>query len=791
MKKRILSLALALLMIISLLPVTAFAAAVETETRMPKLSKIGNISGSGLSDKKSVYYTFVDDKDEAGNVLGQKPKKLDSAPEILENCIRLYWKKSDNKLTITFYSINYNASDDPDNFLYITRNTTTSYKYSRAFDVEIKLVGTNVINSGVIKFESSGKLSIIGEPGSSLTYTCHASANSMIQKNYASDELLIKDANITLTNTYVGSPTAVICNNGNVTIENSTVTMYTGAGYGIICASGYDKAAADHEVKIQKGSNVLIEGGLLQEDGSVEYHSGQPMIATKGKITFDNSNVELHRADTGGETNNYSVIRMAPEFIGNYTRIQVKGGINNTPNKNYKDLTEEPGTDLYDAGYCHFIATCGTGAPEEPEEPECEHTYDFGFCTECGEEDLSTDYVAQFANKKYKSLAAAIYHANGQEIKLLRDVNYYSLSIVNDTKINLNGFRLQIKKSENAVPAITVYSGATLEIYGGSLRVSNDNKYTALIENNGTLVVTDVVIRGTELGGENAVVLLNNGVAKIEGASAVVAASKTKYAIVNKGTCEINIAKTDKVDARIQGVLAQEEGELALNAIRLLGKLSYTAGKVTKAEGVSVSAPSGYIWNQNALDVKDPVAEVDGVKYASLQEAIDKANGAEIKLLKDTSSDALEITKETKINIGSYKLYIKQTEEKTVGITVNVNATLTLIGGSLRVSGENKYAVLIENNGKLFIEDVAIRGTEMGNADAVVLLNNGEAEIKGVTRLVALTRNNCAIVNSNTGSCVIDITSKDGVIAKIYGAIDNDGELEEKGDYRHFGNKFE
>ena len=399
---------------------------------------------------------------------------------------------------------------------------------------------------------------------------------------------------------------------------------------------------------------------------------------------------------------------------------------------------------------------------------------------------MGTGYVATADGKKYKSLAAALYYANGAEVKLLKNVNYSALTITKDTKINLNGKMLYINKSA-AASAITVNAGKTLEIYGGDLRVTRGNAFTALIENNGNLVVTDVVIRGTELGGENAIVLLNKGTATVKGASAVVAASNANYSIVNKGTCEINIAEANGIKARIQGVLAQEEGELTLTSIRLLGKLTYAAGEVTKAEVVSVTAPSGYIWNQNVLEVKNPIVEVNGVKYASLEDAIAKANGEQINLLRNVYVGALEITKDAKINIGAYKLYIKQTAGKTAGITIDTDATLTLMGGDLRVTGENTYEALIVNNGKLVVDGVVIRGTEMGNANAAVLINKGEAEINNASCLVAVARENCAIVN--TGSCVINIAKTDAINARIYGAIDNDGFLDEKVTYQHFGNK--
>ena len=875
MKKRILSLALVLMMIISLLPVTAFAAKTQSTVVIPKVGYVGSKAGSAfINDVTDLYYGFQDvyDAEDPTILLGQKVVTLSAAPENGKNYVHFHWDESNNVLQITLNEISYKKTDTETNFITVYANSTETTQYSNAFDIELTIVGKNEIDGGTMNFSNTGKMTITGTPGASLTHISRLTGDATFQRLTACGETKIQDVTMTLINTYApssGSGTATITCNGPLTIENSDITLYTGKGRGIVLASDYNKTPGEYALTI-KDSNILIEGGLLQEDGTVDYRSGLPQMNTKGETIFNNSNVELHRADTGGTSNNYSVIRMVPEFIGNYTSIQVRGGTNNTPNKSYKDLTEETGTDIMDKGYRHFIAICEASEPEEPEcehvpeegeytcdqaipcakcdqnyreaggecTPEtddkdcttalkcsvckkeitpaadnhayaeqwnaegkkpcenanceaalvCEHTYDCGFCTECGVEDMGTGYVATAAGKKYKSLAAALYYANGAEVKLLKNVNYSALTITKDTKINLDGKMLYINNSA-AASAITVNAGKTLEIVGGDLRVSRGNAFTALIENNGNLIVTDVVIRGTELGGENAIVLLNKGTATVKGASAVVAASNANYSIVNKGTCEINIAEANGVKARIQGVLAQEEGELTLTSIRLLGKLTYAAGKVTKAEVVSVTAPSGYIWNQNVLEVKNPIVEVNGVKYASLEDAIAKANGEQINLLRNVYVGALEITKDAKINIGAYKLYIKQTAGKTAGITINTGVTLTLMGGDLRVTGENDYEalILIENNGKLVVDSVVIRGTEMGNANAAVLINKGEAEINGASALVAVARENCAIVN--TGSCVINIAKTDAINARIYGAIDNDGELDEKVAYQHFGNK--
>ena len=478
--------------------------------------------------------------------------------------------------------------------------------------------------------------------------------------------------------------------------------------------------------------------------------------------------------------------------------------------------------------------TCSCGKSYTKEIATESHSYTDGFCSICGAEHISSAYVAIADGKKYRSLAAAIYYANGKEVKLLKArVNYGALTITKDTKINLNGNYLYFEETENTTAAITINPGKTLHIYGGDLRVYSGNSYTTMIENNGNLIITNVVARGTELGGDDPIVLLNNGTATVEGASAVVAASNSNYVIVNNGTCEINIKETAEINARIQGVLAQEEGKLTLTAIKLYGKLTYTAGVVTRSsDAVPVSAPKGYTWCNNILGVhsftskasdkkatdadcknaatyyvqcdncdtvsdtktvasgsvrlhsykdgycsacgaKDPgtnaVAKVGNVGYATLAEAIAAANGQEIKLLKTVYSDALVISGDVKINIGAYMLYIKQTAGATAGITIESGATLTLIGGDLRISGVNSFTALIENDGTLVVTDVVIRGTELGGVNPIVLLNNGIATVEGASAVVAASNSNYVIVNK--GACTINIAAANGINARIQGVL--------------------
>ena len=328
MKKKILALALALIMIISLLPLTALAE--DVKTPMPKVTVKGNsqttITSGGLTTSKpAVYIQTVD-----GQLV-----KADEKPE--DNYMGFVWNSTDKVLEITFKNINYQTEVKETTLIAITNNGSN---YSNVFDVVLTLEGENVIEStstgNEISVNNSGTFTITGS-GSLRFVTSNGSGALFHRKNSYAGEMIIKDTTLYLENTYGSSSTAVIINNNQVTIEGSDVTLNGGPrNRGIITSTKWSTSPTNTEF----GVTIKDSDFVYETEGSAYG------IETAGPIVFDNSNIQMDR----GEGNNSNVFNKAPTFIGEYSEISWRAFVvlndAEMPWEPYADLGLEPGTVL-------------------------------------------------------------------------------------------------------------------------------------------------------------------------------------------------------------------------------------------------------------------------------------------------------------------------------------------------------------------------------------------------------------------------------------------------------------
>ena len=318
--KRLLSFVLALVLIIGLMPITAFAATTST-TVMPKFTMKDPVSGEiahGVGSGEVYYVTFQDVTDaDTGEVIGTKPVEVSVQPE--SNFIKYTYVASSKTLEITFNNINYVRSSDyhGNPFLTIGANSSNNVDYSGKFAVLLTLEGTNTIrggagnemfikNYGDVTITGSGSLSVHTYLGSSAVYNKTTNGN-----------LTIKGTTLTLTNTYTGNATGVLVNNGAVTIDSSDVYIYTAKPFGIVTSNKYNEAPTDSTkgVTVKNGSNLVIDG-ITDEEGNIEC-ANTNLIKTIGPVVFDNSSVRLIK----GTANNKPVFTIAPEIIGSYSSM--------------------------------------------------------------------------------------------------------------------------------------------------------------------------------------------------------------------------------------------------------------------------------------------------------------------------------------------------------------------------------------------------------------------------------------------------------------------------------------
>ncbi len=325
MKKRILGLALALILIISLLPLTAIAA----ESPAPRFLMYDPYSSpkSEITESSPVYVVYENVLDTNGTtVLGNKPVIATTVPT--DNYIK--YEYANGVVTVTLKNINYKRVGDAKHFIKLTNVTGAS----NAFDVVIKLEGDNKIeatgvdygaNYANIHLEQQGNLTITGT-GSLTANVSLKSPLAFIQSINESD-LLIKDTSITaVVSQNNESIIAGIAVNGNVTIDNSTVDI-RGIAYGYGAGEPTGLETADL-VAICTGtgiktSQIIDKDVTIKNDSKVTLISGKrSCIRSNGKLSIENSTVDLTTYSTG----DYPFAYSAPYVTGCNTVEMMKKG---------------------------------------------------------------------------------------------------------------------------------------------------------------------------------------------------------------------------------------------------------------------------------------------------------------------------------------------------------------------------------------------------------------------------------------------------------------------------------
>ena len=300
MKKKLLGLALALVMIIGLLPLSAVAAVTDPSPRLQVCDPQNTVDVKFQFGTANTIYVGFEDI-EGGN----KPVQVSTAPA--ENYIKAEYD-GDKKLTITLNSIDYKRVGNCANFIKAVNNSSGTNEY----DINIVLVGQNKIealsptpvdkqNSPNIALGNNGKVTITGS-GSLYANVAVMHKQSFIQHAVEGDlEILNTSITADLYNAGDSTTMGFIINNGSVTIDNSTViangkgpyddddtTDWTDAKlYGIRTGTYADLSTDTTKgVTIKNGSNVVLISGPVSP------------LSTNGPINIENSSVEITKGSS-------------------------------------------------------------------------------------------------------------------------------------------------------------------------------------------------------------------------------------------------------------------------------------------------------------------------------------------------------------------------------------------------------------------------------------------------------------------------------------------------------------
>ena len=197
MKKRMLAFAVALIMVIGLLPLPTYAATPQPKFAMTDPNNSVAVS-NGVAPGEAYYVVFEDVTDATtGEVIGNKPVMAETTPT--DNYIKYYYNGAKNIFEITFKNINYQRTKSGDAFLTVSNNFTSSVTYANTFDVVLTLEGTNSISGpyATMSFKNNGNLTITGgELNVSTSYT----STSFLQKSNSGD-LIFLNTTIDFANT--------------------------------------------------------------------------------------------------------------------------------------------------------------------------------------------------------------------------------------------------------------------------------------------------------------------------------------------------------------------------------------------------------------------------------------------------------------------------------------------------------------------------------------------------------------------------------------------------------------
>ena len=293
---------------------------------------------------------------------------------------------------------------------------------------------------------------------------------------------------------------------------------------------------------------------------------------------------------------------------------------------------------------------------------------------------------------------------------------------------------------ENVEMTTTAHSGIetngnntndTVTLRNSTLNVTNG--YGIYFPSSGTLTIDNSVINAKTMGvqvcsgslnisgAETAITVSGDGIPKtindgaIEDGAAISIVNRTGY----KGLSEITV-KDGKFTAKgtNAAVKAYNWKDLTESGFTQNDKVSVSGGTFSSAVDESLCA-DGYIPTKNAdgtygVKVGQYVAEVNGVKYATLAEAIDAAqDGQTVTLLADATEDVV-ISKSITLDLGGKTLTNTNVGKATISVQ---SGTVTVKNGNV-VGGNDYYNIEVTkgSNANLTLTDVAATAGNTGSS---------------------------------------------------------------------------
>ena len=329
-------------------------------------------------------------------------------------------------------------------------------------------------------------------------------------------------------------------------------------------------------------------------------------------------------------------------------------------------------------------------------------------------------------------------------------IKYDNSSLVFDGVVMTTTARSGIETNGNNTNDTVTLKNSTLNVPNG---------YGIYFPSSGTLTIDNSVINAQTMGVQvcsgslnisgagTAITVSGDGIDKtindgaIEDGAAISIVNRTGY----KGLSEIKVedGKFTAKDGN-DAVKAYNWKDLTPSDFTQNDKVSVSGGTFSSAVDKSLCA-DGYIPTQNAdgtfgVKVGQYVAEVNGVKYETLQAAIDAAqDGQTARLLADATEDVV-ISKSITLDLGGKTLTNTNAGKATISVT---GGTVTVKKGNV-VGGTGYYNIEAKKDANLTLTDVTATA---GNTGSSMIDNWGTLTITSGTYTGGLN-----VVKSEEGS---------------------------------------
>ena len=496
---------------------------------------------------------------------------------------------------------------------------------------------------------------------------------------------------------------------------------------------------AEVELTDSKGGSYLkVEYAAWQQFMSVIKNNGE---LTLGLLTLNGNN--LHNAGSAGIINNgdlimtdYATVLVAKTA----THLQNNGNVYKKVDTNSYHWTAEGKMELHEYESTQVAATAYEAA-HILHKCSCGHSYKSGYTGD----KLTAAVKNLTTGAGYYTLQEAINAAKaGETIQLQKDFRNITGIVIpgdKDVTIDFNGHYYTVNNAADG-SALVVEEGATVKLTNlrGSAYIKVEyaawEQFMSVIKNNGKLTIENVTLNGANLNNTGSAAIINNGELTLN-AGAEVSVKKATW-----------ISNTGVVINESSASLAAPNGyhwnDTVLEA-HVAGKVQIENQKPGSYDEVTYCAVCNVEMSRRTVTaavVTNPVAQVNGVGYATLQEAINAAaDGQTVKLLKNLRNNTgiyVSGGKNVVIDLNGYYFTSNCAVDGAV-IVIEEGATAKLTdsrgGGYVKVeySAWQQFNCVIKNIGTLIVEGITVNGANLNNTGAAGIINDGTLTLNGVT----------------------------------------------------------